>query len=44
MILLINTTDQMINAADIEYVPATKTLYVPTFSDNRVMAYELIYK
>jgi len=43
-ILLNNTTDQMINAADIEYVPATKTLYVPTFSDNRVMAYELIYK
>lgn len=43
-VLLINTTDLMINAADIEYVPATKTLYVPTFSDNRVMAYELIYK
>jgi sugar lactone lactonase YvrE len=43
-ILLNNTTDQMINAADIEYVTETKTLYVPTFSDNRVMAYELIYK
>jgi hypothetical protein len=43
-VLLNNTTDQNINAADIEYIPATKTLFVPTFLDNRVMAYELIYK
>jgi hypothetical protein len=43
-LLLSNTTDQKINAADIEYIPATKTLFVPTFFDNRVMAYELIYK
>jgi hypothetical protein len=43
-VILINTSDQKINAADIEYIQATKTLLVPTFSDNRVMAYELIYK
>ena len=30
-----------INAADIEYIPSLKLLLVPTFNDNRVMAYEL---
>jgi hypothetical protein len=43
-IILSNTSDLRINAADIEYFSGTKTLYVPTFSDNRVIAYELIYK
>ncbi len=43
-IILLNTTEQGMNAADIEFVPATKILYVPTFVDNRVMAYELIIK
>jgi len=40
-ILLLDTADDNIQAADIEYVPELKMLYVPTFSDNRVMAYEL---
>jgi hypothetical protein len=43
-VILINTSDQRINAADIEYFSGNNTLYVPTFNDNRVMAYELIYK
>ena len=41
-ILLLNTTDSGINAADFEFVPHKSLLVVPTFSDNRVMAYELI--
>jgi hypothetical protein len=40
-ILLLDTADDDINAADIEYVPGTDMLYVPTFHDNRVMAYKL---
>ncbi len=40
-ILLLDTADDDINAADIEYVPGTGMLYVPTFHDNRVMAYKL---
>jgi hypothetical protein len=43
-VVLLNTTDQKINAADIEFDPVSKTLFVPTFFDNRVMAYELINK
>jgi hypothetical protein len=43
-VVLLNTTDQKINAADIEFDPVSKTLFVPTFFDNRVMAYELIKK
>ncbi len=38
---LLDTTPLNINAADIEYVPSLKLLLVPTFYDNRVMAYEL---
>jgi len=38
---LLDTTSEKVNAADIEFVPALKLLLVPTFSDNRVMAYEL---
>jgi hypothetical protein len=30
-----------VNAADIEYIPSLKLLLVPTFNDNRVMAYEV---
>lgn len=37
--LLMNTTEQKINAADIEYIPENKLLLVPTFFDNRIMAY-----
>ena len=43
-VVLINTTEQRMNAADIEFSPVIYTLYVPTFNDNRVMAYEIIYK
>ncbi|MCD4731928.1 MAG: hypothetical protein K8R74_15080 [Bacteroidales bacterium] len=42
-IILLNTSDKGINAADIEYIPERNMLLVPTFSDNRVMAYELLY-
>ncbi len=37
---LLDTKDQKISAADIEYNAKTKTLYVPTFFANGVMAYE----
>ncbi len=37
----LDTTPDKVNAADIEYVPSLKLLLVPTFSDNRVMAYEV---
>jgi hypothetical protein len=42
--ILFNTTDQGMNAADIEYIVHLNLLLVPTFNDNRVVAYELIYK
>jgi DNA-binding beta-propeller fold protein YncE len=38
---ILDTTPAGINAADIEYIPSLKLLLVPTFGDNRVMAYEL---
>lgn len=38
---LLDTSPLNINAADIEYIPSLKLLLVPTFYDNRVMAYEL---
>lgn len=38
---VLDTKDQKINAADIEYNSKTKTVYVPTFFANCVMAYEL---
>lgn len=41
--VLLDTSNKGINAADIEYIPEMNTLLVPTFMDNRVMAYELIY-
>jgi hypothetical protein len=40
-ILILDTADDKINAADIDFVPEKNMLYVPTFMDNRVMAYEL---
>lgn len=42
-VVLLNTSDKNINAADIEYIPERNMLFVPTFSDNRVMAYEILY-
>jgi sugar lactone lactonase YvrE len=38
--LLLDTKEQKINAADIEYVPSQNLLLVPTFFGNKVMAYE----
>ncbi|MFO7938146.1 MAG: hypothetical protein R6U66_00175 [Bacteroidales bacterium] len=39
--LLSDTTPDNINAADIEYNLDKKHVYVPTFNDNRVMAYDV---
>lgn len=38
---LLDTTEDKINAADIEYIPERKMLLIPTFFDNRVMAYQV---
>lgn len=38
---LLDTRDQKINSADIGYDPKTRTVYVPTFFKNNVVAYEL---
>lgn len=40
-IKLLDTKDQSIGAADIDYIPETQILLVPTFFHNRVMAYKL---
>jgi len=37
--LLLDTSGSNINSADIEYVPEKQLLLVPTFFDNRVVAY-----
>lgn len=39
--LLLNTQESGINAADIEYIAEKKLLLVPTFFDNRVVAYKV---
>lgn len=39
---LLDTKDQKMNTADITYIPEQNMLLVPTFSDNRVVAYKLI--
>ncbi len=41
VISLMNTREQEINSADIEYIPSAKLLLVPTFYNNRVVAYRL---
>ena len=38
---ILDTSLAGINAADIEFIPSLNLLLVPTFNDNRVMAYEL---
>jgi len=38
---LLDTKDQKVSAADIEFDPKSKTLYVPTFFSNSVVAYTL---
>jgi len=40
--VLFNTTDNKINAADIHLIREENILLVPTFFDNRVMAYKLV--
>jgi sugar lactone lactonase YvrE len=39
---LINTTEQKINSADIEFIKKMNLLIIPTFFDNRLVAYQLI--
>lgn len=39
IIVLIDTTAAKINAADLEYIKDKKLLLIPTFFDNRVVAY-----
>jgi DNA-binding beta-propeller fold protein YncE len=41
---LLDSTPQKINAADVGYIPSLKLLLVPTFLDNRVVAYKLNLK
>lgn len=38
---ILNTKDKKINTADIDYIPSANLLLVPTFYDNRVIAYRL---
>jgi sugar lactone lactonase YvrE len=38
--VLLDTKDQKVNAADIEYIASQKLLLIPTFFDNKVVAYE----
>lgn len=40
-VVLIDTTKQNINAADLEFIPSKKLLLIPTFFDNRVVAYQV---
>jgi sugar lactone lactonase YvrE len=41
VIVLIDTTSSKINSADLEYIKTKKLLLIPTFFDNRVMAYKV---
>lgn len=38
---LLDTKEQSINAADIDFIPETQMLLVPTFFNNRVVCYKL---
>lgn len=38
---LLNTTPVKINAADLGYIPSLKLLLIPTFLDNKIVAYKL---
>lgn len=40
-IVLSDTTKEKINAADLEFIPEKKMILIPTFFDNRVVAYRL---
>lgn len=39
--VLLDTTRQKINAADLEYIPEKKLILIPTFFDHKVVAYRL---
>ena len=39
--LLLNTEAESIQTADIDYIPSTQTLLIPTFFNNRVKAYKV---
>lgn len=41
---LLNVKDKDINTADFEYIPSKNMIYVPTFFDNKVVAYEISTK
>lgn len=38
-VVLVDTTAEGVNAADLEYIPGEKLIIIPTFFDNRVVAY-----
>lgn len=40
--VLLNTTENKINAADFEFIPDMNLIIIPTFFDNRIMGYEII--
>ncbi len=40
--LLLDTTPDSVNAADLNYNRSTRVLLVPTFNDNRVVAYDVL--
>lgn len=40
-VVLIDTTAEKVNAADLEYIPERRLLIIPTFFDNRVVAYTI---
>lgn len=42
-IVLLDTSNKKINAADLEYIPDKRLIIIPTFFDNRVVAYQLTY-
>lgn len=39
---LLDTKDKKLNAADIDYDPSTRMVFIPTFFGNTVMAYEFV--
>jgi DNA-binding beta-propeller fold protein YncE len=41
---LLNTKEQHINSADIDFIPGRNVLLVPTFFTNRIVAYQLTEK
>jgi hypothetical protein len=43
ILTLLDLTKEGKNAADIEYIPGERSLFVPTFSANTVIAYTLTY-